>query len=140
MQKKQIRVKDVVNKEYKNVELTVSQIVTANEPLTILAHTKVNVIVGFKIAQAINKLDQITTDFYKARTDILNSLGKLITDESGRQKYDFEEGQEAIAAEEINLLLDEKKTISLVPLKLSELAGVDLEPRIMAILSWFIIE
>jgi hypothetical protein len=137
MQGKQMRAKDIIAHSNKEIVLTTSQIITSNGPLQELSRMLFPVILSFKISTVIKRLDVITTDFYEKRQAILNELGTL---DAEKNTYSFEGENEKKAQEEINLLLDQKNLVKIVPIKLAEFGDAKLEPRIMALVDWLIVE
>lgn len=132
-----MRAKDIIAHSNKEIVLTTSQIITSNGPLQELSRMLFPVILSFKISTVIKRLDVITTDFYEKRQAILNELGTL---DAEKNTYSFEGENEKKAQEEINLLLDQKNLVKIVPIKLAEFGDAKLEPRIMALVDWLIVE
>lgn len=135
--KKQLTPKDVVESMTIETQLTLKEIINSNEPLSKLAQMPMTPIFGYKLSKTLKELDKVTEGFYKKRSELLDSMGTLNAKEN---KYEFPEGKEKEAEAQINLMLDEIVTINVAKISVAELGNVAIEPRIIAILDWLIIE
>ena len=129
--------KDLAVKSFKNVELTLREVINSNGPLREFANQEMPVLVGYKIGRVVKALDTVTENFGNRRTAILDRLGKLNA-ETG--SYEFENNNEKIAEDEITEILKETVTVNVPMITLKELEGKQMPPRILALLDWFIKE
>lgn len=134
---KQITVKDVIKNAYTDITLTVKEIINVAQPLTQLASEKMPVILSFKISKLLKEVNEITEIFYKKRTEILESYGTLNKKEN---KFEFKDKKEAEATTAINVELDNKITLKILQVHISELGDLKIEPRIFASLNWYFLE
>ena len=137
MSGKQMSAKDLAVKSFKNVELTLREVINSNGPLREFANQEMPVLVGYKIGRVVKALDTVTENFGNRRTAILDRLGKLNA-ETG--SYEFENNNEKIAEDEITEILKETVTVNVPMITLKELEGKQMPPRILALLDWFIKE
>lgn len=129
--------KDILKNAYVDVTLSYTELINAKEPLTMLAQQRFKVILAFKLSVTLKKLDDLVEKFYKTRKKILDDMGTLNPETN---KYEFEPEKEKEAGIMIQQLLDQKNTISIVPVKLHEFEDERIEPRILSLLDWLVIE
>lgn len=132
----QVKPKDLVTLE--DVEVTLRDVIQANEPLQMLGVQKFPVMLSYKISKTVKVLDKVTEEFTTRRTEVLDKYGKL-DEKSKRYTYENPEDEKKVN-EILNGFLDEKVTVRISKIKLEELARTEIEPRTLALLDWIIVE
>lgn len=133
---KQMTAKDLTKDREVSVTIKLRDIVNSNEPLKRLAGEKFPVVLSYKISKTMKILDDIIETFSKKRKEVLSRLGTLNAKEG---TYTFEGENEQVATDELEKMLDEEVVVSILKVTLSELEGHQIEPRIFAILDWYVI-
>ncbi len=120
---------------YKDVTLELRDIVNSNQPLQQLAGTPLKVMLSYKVSKALKALDKEIEAFSNARKAVLDKYGKF---DEEKKTYSYENENEKLAEDELNAMLDKTVTFKVPEVSITELEGETIEPRILAILDWYI--
>ena len=122
--------------KHTDVVVKVRDIINGNEPLQRLAMQPFTVMLSYKIALTLKGLDDVVEKYGIARKKLLDEYGKI--GQSGQ--YEFEGDKEKEVTKLVNDLLDADVTVQIYPITLYELGKIEIEPRSLALLTWYISE
>ena len=136
---KTIKEKTIINLITKNMKL--KELVEGSESLGVLMQEKLPIVLGYKLAVFIKKASPEIEEYNKKRNELLAEYADVVLDKdkkpTSQMKFKDEKAVKAFN-EKINALLDQEIKIDIPKIKIDELAGMVVEPKVLIPLDWLI--
>jgi type III secretory pathway component EscR len=121
--------------------MKLKQLVEGAESLSILMGLKLPIVAAYKLSLFIKKSNPELEEYNKRRNELLPEYAEQIKDKEGKDtgQFKFKNDEKAKKfSDEINKLLDQDISVEVPEFKISELEGLNIEPKHLVNLDWLI--
>jgi hypothetical protein len=136
MQGKQMGMKDLVKQE--EVSIKLADALNAYDSLIAMRNRPMLVTVSYTFSRALKQVTLFIEQFEEFKNGIRKEFGTLTKDKEGRELYDFGINQK-IVDDSVKKEMNKQITLVIPTLTLSQLEGMEIEPKILSDLDWIIL-
>ncbi len=133
--------KDKEFNKFNQKNMKLKELVGGVESLGVLMGTKLPIVLSFKLSLFVKKVNPEVEEYGKKRDELLKELAEPIKDEKGKETGQMKFKNEKAIKEfntKIEELLEQDVKVEVPELKISEFAGLEIEPKHLSNLDWLI--
>lgn len=128
--------KDLVKQE--EVSIKLADALNAYDSLIAMRNRPMLVTVSYTFSRALKQVTLFIEQFEEFKNGIRKEFGTLTKDKEGRELYDFGINQK-IVDDSVKKEMNKQITLVIPTLTLSQLEGMEIEPKILSDLDWIIL-